>query len=103
MAEVHLIGQLVGGNDFYPYTSLFCKWSIHTGGAWKLLQGVREGQTQVDNPEQGEVAYWSHPIDVHYATKGLQGWPKLHIQVFHQDNFGRLVKYRIQHKANVLM
>ena len=89
MAEVHLIGQLVGGGEFYPYKSLFCKWSIQTGGAWKLLQGLREGQTQVDNPEEGEVAYWCHPIDVHYASKGLQGWPKLHLQVFHQDNFGR--------------
>ena len=91
MAEVHLIGQLVGGGEFYPYTSLFCKWSIQTGGAWKQLQGLREGQTQVDNPEAGEIAYWSHPIDIHYASKGLQGWPKLHLQVFHQDDFGRLV------------
>lgn len=27
--------------------------------------------------------------DVHYATKGIQGWPKLHLQVWHQDMFGR--------------
>ena len=94
MAEVHLIGQLVGGGDFYPYTSLFCKWSIQTGGAWKQLQGLREGQTQVDNPETDcDIAYWSHPIDVHYASKGLQGWPKLHLQIFHQDTFGRFVNF----------
>ena len=91
MAEVHLIGQIQSGAEFYPYQSLFCKWSLHTsgGGAWRLLQGLREGQTQVDNPDAEGTAYWSHPLDVHYATKGLQGWPKLHLQVYHQDAYGR--------------
>ncbi|XP_077788394.1 B9 domain-containing protein 2 isoform X3 [Podarcis muralis] len=72
MAEVHVIGQIVGASGF-PSSSLFCKWGIHTGGAWKLLSGFREGQTQVDHPQLDDVAYWSHPIDVHFATKGLQG------------------------------
>uniref|UniRef100_F6VF72 B9 domain-containing protein 2 n=2 Tax=Equus TaxID=9789 RepID=F6VF72_HORSE len=57
--------------------------------AWKLLSGVREGQTQVDTPQVGDMAYWSHPIDLHFATKGLQGWPRLHLQVWSQDSFGR--------------
>ncbi|XP_047568016.1 B9 domain-containing protein 2 isoform X1 [Lutra lutra] len=60
-----------------------------TGAAWKLLSGVREGQTQVDTPQVGDMAYWSHPIDLHFATKGLQGWPRLHLQVWSQDSFGR--------------
>jgi len=30
MAEVHVIGQLVGASGF-PAQSLFCKWGIHTG------------------------------------------------------------------------
>lgn len=34
---------------------------------------MREGQTQVDNPQSGQMAYWAHPIDIHFATKGLQG------------------------------
>ena len=72
MAELHLIGQIVGASEF-PDSSLFCKFGIHTGGAWKVLGGLREGQTQVDNPEIGDTAYWSHPIDIHFATKGLQG------------------------------
>lgn len=46
---------------------------IFEGGAWKVLAGVREGQTQVDNPQNHETAYFSHPIDIHFATKGLQG------------------------------
>ena len=48
-----------------------------------MLSGLREGQTQVDDPEAGEpgsTAFWSHPIDVHFATRGLQGWPKIVLQ-----------------------
>ncbi|KAM9168549.1 LOW QUALITY PROTEIN: B9 domain-containing protein 2 [Mergus octosetaceus] len=88
MAELHVIGQLVGASGF-PQRSLFCKWGLHAGSAWKLLEGLREGQTQVDDPQAGDMAYWCHPIDVHYATKGLQGWPKLHLEVWHQDSLGR--------------
>ena len=72
MAEVHIIGQLYGGSDF-PENSLYCKWNITCGNGWKLLQGIREGQTHVDLPAYEEFAYWAHPIDVHYTTKGLQG------------------------------
>uniref|UniRef100_A0A3Q3WFX4 B9 domain-containing protein 2 n=1 Tax=Mola mola TaxID=94237 RepID=A0A3Q3WFX4_MOLML len=70
MAELHIIGQIVGGSGF-PQSSLFCKWGVHAGGAWRLLSGLKEGQTQVDIPQTGDTAYWSHPIDLHYATKGL--------------------------------
>ncbi|KAM9590887.1 B9 domain-containing protein 2-like [Morphnus guianensis] len=58
------------------------------GGAWKLLSGLGSGQTQVDDPQADDMAYWCHPLDVHFATKGLQGWPKLHLQVWHQDGLG---------------
>ncbi|XP_066559844.1 B9 domain-containing protein 2 [Amia ocellicauda] len=88
MAELHVIGQIVGASGF-PQSSLFCKWGVHTGGAWRLLSGLREGQTQVDSPQTGDTAYWSHPIDLHYTTKGLQGWPKLHLQVWSEDWLGR--------------
>ena len=33
MAELHVIGQIVGGHSF-PETALFCKWAVHSG---KLL------------------------------------------------------------------
>ena len=38
-----------------------------------MLAGLREGQTQADHPLTEEFAFWSHPIDIHFATKGLQG------------------------------
>ena len=36
MAEVHVIGQLLGASGF-PNQSLFCKWGIHTG---KFLKNI---------------------------------------------------------------
>ena len=50
MAEVHLIGELVGGSGF-PSGDLFCKWGLAVGNAWKVLEGLQEGQTQVDHPQ----------------------------------------------------
>eukprot|EP00118_Oscarella_pearsei_P014924 m.130790 g.130790 ORF g.130790 m.130790 type:complete len:176 (+) comp38037_c0_seq33:464-991(+) len=88
MAEVHVIGEVSGATSF-PSSNLFCKWGVVAGKQWKLLAGLAEGQTQVDYPQDGEQANWCHPIDVHYACKGLQGWPKLHFEVWHQDMFGR--------------
>ena len=52
MAEVHLIGELVGGSGF-PSGDLFCKWGLTVGSAWKVLEGMQEGQTQVDHPQVG--------------------------------------------------
>ncbi|TPX35598.1 hypothetical protein SeLEV6574_g08175 [Synchytrium endobioticum] len=58
------------------------------GEGWRLLEGDESGQTHVDIPADRKNTVWSHPIDVHYATKTVQGWPKLHFQVFYQDPAG---------------
>ena len=88
MAELHVIGEVSGGSGF-PSHNLYCKWSVHAEGTWSILAGLKEGQTQVDNPENEDYAVWAHPIDLHFTTKGLKGWPKLHFEVWHQDGFGR--------------
>ena len=36
MAEVHIIGQIVGASDF-PDNSLYCKWSISHGKIKKQI------------------------------------------------------------------
>lgn len=98
MAEVHIIGSLEGGEGFSS-PNISCKWCFETGGAWRLLEGVKDGQTQVDHPIDEGRAHWTHPIDLHYATKGIQGWPKLSVQVFSEDIYGRtqLVGYGFVH------
>eukprot|EP00049_Salpingoeca_infusionum_P019676 m.362831 g.362831 ORF g.362831 m.362831 type:complete len:177 (+) comp20978_c0_seq1:107-637(+) len=87
MAELFIIGDLQGATGFSSGT-LSCQWKMVTGQAFHVVHGYEEGQTQVDTPSDGFTC-WSHPIDVHYGVEGLQGWPKLSVQVFHQDTFGR--------------
>jgi len=31
----------------------------------------------------------NHPVDIHYTTKSLQGWPRFVCQVWTLDSFGR--------------
>ena len=54
-----------------------------------MLQGATEGQTQLDCPYIGPISNWNHPLDIHWATRGLQGWPQLHLQIFHLDSYSR--------------
>jgi hypothetical protein len=65
------------------------QWGIHAGRSWELIEGLDGGQTQVDQPADGTMAVWGHPLDVHYTCRGLSGWPKLHVQVWSQDVHGR--------------
>lgn len=65
------------------------QWGIVSGRSWELLEGLEQGQTQVDDAPSGEMVVWAHPVDVHYSCKGLTGWPKLHFQVWSQDVHGR--------------
>ncbi|EOD25780.1 hypothetical protein EMIHUDRAFT_205908 [Emiliania huxleyi CCMP1516] len=88
MAELHVVGQLLGGDGFQR-NSLFCKWSIDAGPNFRLLQGHTSGQTHCDHPNEDEPAVWAHPLDLHYALKGFDGWPKLILEVWTVDQFGR--------------
>lgn len=65
------------------------KWGVHAGRAWELVEGSDGGQTQADAAPDGRPAVWSHPVDVHYVCRGLSGWPRLHVQVWAQDEHGR--------------
>ncbi|XP_031357497.1 B9 domain-containing protein 2 [Photinus pyralis] len=88
MAELHVIGEISHGRGF-PKQSLFCKWNLQFGNNWKLVSGKQEGQTHVISSEFDGDCKWCFPIDVHLATKGIQGWPKIYIQIFHLDWLGR--------------
>ena len=35
----------------------------------QVLSGLKEGQTQVDCPATGGEAHFSHPVDLHFATR----------------------------------
>ncbi|XP_057375462.1 B9 domain-containing protein 2-like [Daphnia carinata] len=88
MAELHLIGQIIGGTEFSD-KSIFCRWQLSSGNNWRVLEGATEGQTQLDTPQIGSLTNWNHPLDVHWATRGLQGWPQIHLQIYHLDGYSR--------------
>lgn len=89
MAEIHIIGEVDTAKDFRKQ-HLFCKWYIQIGNNWRVLSGKKEGQTQVASTEFEDICRWSYPIDLHLATSGIQGWPKLYLQVYHLDWLGRI-------------
>ena len=39
--------------------------------------------------QEEEMTIWAHPIDVHYTLKGIDGWPRLQLEVWGVDGFGR--------------
>ncbi|KAK0400382.1 hypothetical protein QR680_003470 [Steinernema hermaphroditum] len=91
MAELHVIGQIQKGSDF-PDARLFVRWNMHTGGGWKVVQGEIEGQTQTDLSGLAD-AYFSHPLEFHLSTKTVQGWPRINLQIWHYDEYGRQELY----------
>ncbi|XP_041988890.1 B9 domain-containing protein 2 isoform X2 [Aricia agestis] len=82
MAEFHILGQILSVHNFRDTHSLFCP-------NWTLISGSSEGQTLAGQPNQENIVYWSHPIDIHYVAKGIQGWPKLIFQVSCLDSLSR--------------
>ena len=94
MAEVHIVGSLKGAQDF-EVSSLFCKWQFITDDGrpdnkrWMLLEGNASGQTQVDVSTNFDMSVWSTPIDVHYSTTTIHGWPKFSCEVWSHDEHGR--------------
>jgi hypothetical protein len=87
-AQAFFIGRIIGSSGFR--NSTFCRWWIVAGQQWNLENGESEGQTQVDAPvDSGAMLIWSHPLDIHYQLAGVQGWPKLSLEVWEQESLGR--------------
>ncbi|CAN0427158.1 unnamed protein product, partial [Phaeothamnion confervicola] len=84
---VHFLGEILGATGFG--TGAFCRYAIEGGKHWHLLAGAAAGQTHVVYAEEEELAAWNHPIDLHYAAQSLQAWPRLLLQVWRLDCFGR--------------
>lgn len=99
MAEVYVIGEICCAENFRE-PNLFVRWNFQTGlcssklvkwdfwqfsilgSLWKFVEGEFEGQTSTDSNELDNKSVFAHPIDLHLATRGIQGWPKLSVEVF---------------------
>jgi B9 domain-containing protein 2 len=86
--EVHFIGELVGGSNFNG-KGVSCKFTIEFGKNWDLLSGEILGQTQYGNADPDDLTSWNHPIDLHMSTSTMQGWPRIRLQVWELDEYGR--------------
>ncbi|CAM9596059.1 unnamed protein product [Chrysoparadoxa australica] len=102
MPEVHVIGEIIEGDGFGSGVS--CKFRFEGGKHWSLLEGDTSGQTHVAYAELDDAAVWNHPIDLHFATSSIQGWPRMMLQVWKLDEFGRnsLQGYGFCHLPNCL-
>mmetsp|Transcript_30887 Transcript_30887/g.35170 ORF Transcript_30887/g.35170 Transcript_30887/m.35170 type:complete len:187 (-) Transcript_30887:225-785(-) len=89
--QVYILGQIKGAHGFES-THLYAKWRIVAGESWRLVSGKEKdsGETYEDHPEAfSSYTAFEHPIDLHYATKSIRGWPKLLIEVWEVDSHGR--------------
>jgi len=66
----------------------FAGWEVKRGKEWKCVGGRERGQTQVDYPESGDSVIWNHPIDLHFYTSSLVGWPQIVFEVGCLDFYG---------------
>ena len=104
MAEVHFVGSIMGASGFalglgqglvlhYQVITPLTAASDDVSPAtppWQLLEGSDTGTTHVDVPAfSSEFCVWSQPLDLHYVTSSVQGWPKLVCQVYRVSVFGR--------------
>lgn len=53
-----------------------------SGSLWKFIEGESEGQTATDSNRLDLKSVFAHPIGIHLSTRGIQGWPKLSVEVF---------------------
>lgn len=89
MAELHIIGEISSGLDFGG-GKFFCVFEILGGSGWSAVEGTTSGCTHImsSSPEDDEIL-WNFPIDTHFSFTNVQGWPKLSVQVWKLDGYGR--------------
>ena len=73
---------------------LFCRYSLHYGPDWQLVQGAERGFSQVASKGgaagRGRVV-WALPLEATFRSTSAAGWPRLALAVYAQDWAGRYV------------
>ncbi|CAN0053287.1 unnamed protein product, partial [Discosporangium mesarthrocarpum] len=93
---VHVIGEIIGAVGF-SNPRLYAHFRLVSDPEhWYVLRGREEGFTQVDQSAVsssgsalGGNAIWNHPLDIHYGTDSVEGWPRLLLEVWYLDDFDR--------------
>mmetsp|Transcript_73600 Transcript_73600/g.137544 ORF Transcript_73600/g.137544 Transcript_73600/m.137544 type:complete len:242 (-) Transcript_73600:21-746(-) len=92
--ELFFIGELEFGLHFPDLSfkeGLFVDYSVHAGEKWLAMSGPEGyvGQTQTAYADPDGVYVFNHPINFHFVTVSIAGWPRLHLQVGRLDEAGR--------------
>ena len=74
-----------------PIIVLFSLSMLEWGRSWSFLAGEDSTQTQYSASDDDGVQIWNHPIDVHFATANMKGWPRIIVQVWELDEYGRSI------------
>lgn len=97
-----LAGEVVGCSGLAA-GSANCQWKLVTDGkAWKRKKGLDEGTSHNDEPAEGGMCIFQHPIDACYEAVGdisEHEWPRFEVEVRWRDVHGRsdLAGYGIVH------
>ncbi|EGR27435.1 hypothetical protein IMG5_196180 [Ichthyophthirius multifiliis] len=86
--QVNIIGKIKGAYNF-EYQTAYVKYSFKVGENWTLVSGIHEGDTFQSTSSHNKYIPLDHPFDLNYASKSLRGWPKLFIEVWLIDSYGR--------------
>ena len=100
MAELYVIGNILGGTDFDETSQLYCKWKCvteknnlgldeHSNAYWTHVDGMVEGCTQQATMQFDRMLIWSHPVDIHFSFTSTVGWPRFYVEVWHVDDYDR--------------
>lgn len=52
------------------------------GSAWRIIEGESQGQSVISRNSIQPSIDLQLPIDVHLSTASIQGWPKLHFEIY---------------------
>jgi len=97
LLKVHVVGRKFIFTFFFIALFLINffndRWKVEHGKAWEHLGGELMGQTQISYCEARDAEYlpFNHPIDLHFAEAGIQGWgaPRIAMQCYRMDWHGR--------------
>jgi B9 domain-containing protein 2 len=89
MPEIDIIGSILSGS-YFGAADAFLRFRLFAGAGWTPLESSGSGQTQTSRADPvTDILTWSHPIEMHYATTTLAGWPRVAVAVWQVDAFGR--------------
>lgn len=71
--------------------NLFCRYVVEHGGDWSVIEGQKEGISQMARKSSGQNrrVVWNFPIDISFKSTNAFGWPQLVISVSGMDLFSR--------------